>query len=48
MPSLPQDKPKDFMAGDDTCKSCTGIVYFTKAMQKNGELPLCIGYVMKA
>jgi hypothetical protein len=39
----PQSKPKDFVPGDDVCKSCTGIIYFTKAMRENGETPLCIG-----
>ena len=39
----PESPPKDFQPGDDTCKSCTGIVYYTRAMRKNGEMPLCIG-----
>lgn len=37
--------PQDFVSGDDKCKSCTGILYFTKAMKEAGDLPTCIGKV---
>jgi hypothetical protein len=39
--------PQDFVSGDDKCKSCTGIIYFTKGMKDAGDLPLCIGKVNK-
>lgn len=39
----PDNNPKDFVPGDDVCKSCTGIVYYTQAMRKNGEIPVCFG-----
>lgn len=40
---MKDNKPKDFIPGDDVCKSCTGIVYFTKSMRAKGDVPVCIG-----
>ena len=34
----------DIQEGDDICRSCTGIIYYSAAMRAAKSKPLCIGF----
>lgn len=35
--------PKDYVLGDEICKSCIGIAYLDKEMKKRNEQYRCLG-----
>lgn len=37
------DPDFEYKAGDDTCSSCTGVLFYSKAMREKGQRPLCVG-----